>query len=257
MHLSVRTTRRSRRSASLPTAEPRLGLLRAFVTWMRRGRTEQRLDASTGSFRATDPQTVAAAYGAMSEDEFRVVNAMQAWFNQRAIPGVLRTLPRHRPWRIVDLGCGTGGSSAILLRCAPPASELLGYDLCDRNIARARLGTYRDAGGRAARAHFVCQSILDPLCTAGGDPLPPASVDLAHAAGVVGHHVCRRGLRTLAEELRRILAPDGIAVLDPGPRMPARDLVATMTEYGFGAEPCAWWASLVARFPRRFRRLSS
>lgn len=207
-----------------------LEVLGAFV---RQWRMERRLRRRDGSFRSTDLTRLRAAYGAMSADEFEEINGPQEWLNRFVIPRALRDQRSSGPWTIVDLGCGSGGSSTILARHAPAGSELIGYDMCARLLERAGQREYLDASGNRMRARFVCQSVTEKLRDADGRLLPDAVVDVANAAGVVGHHFSPRDLHVLAAELRRVLAPDGVAILDAGPKMPARDLIRSLARYGF------------------------
>src|SRR5690606_4674438 len=74
--------------------------------------------------------------------------------------------------------------------------------------------------------------ITEPLRDAFGIPLADASIDVAHAAGVVGHHLALGDVVRLAAELRRVLTPSGIAVLDAGPKLSAAGLAAVMSGFG-------------------------
>jgi SAM-dependent methyltransferase len=153
--------------------------------------------------------------------------------NEFVIPRAVARCPLARPWRIVDLGCGSGGSSAILARQAPPGSSLIGYDLSASLLETARRRVLVDRAGGPVRAEFVCQPITEPLRTAGGELLPARSVDIAHAAGIVGHDLREGDVEALARELRRVLAAGGLAILDSGPRLGPRALARTMRGAGF------------------------
>lgn len=206
------------------------------MTLLRHWLTGRRVRKRDGNLYTDDRRQLRSVYGRMSAREFEEVNGPQHWWNERAVPTVLRAQTLAAPWRIVDLGCGSGGSSELLLRHAPDGSSLIGYDLCASLLARARQRPWRRLAP-AADVQFVAQSITDRLRDPGGQPLADRSVDVAHAAGIVGHHLDHDDLRALAAELRRVVAPRGIAVLDAGPRMPARTLRATMADAGF--EPVA------------------
>ena len=223
---------------STQSPKPRSGVFRTVTTFVRHWLTDLRLKQRRTRFRSTDVTTVAHAYGDMSAREFEDLNGPQSWLNERVIPRVLQGRTNGRPWRLVDLGCGSGGSSSLLLRSAPAGSTLVGYDLCGELVDRARRRAWRDSAGAPTSARFVTQSIVDPLSDPDGGPLPGGSVDLAHAAGIVGHHLREDDVRALAAELRRVLAPDGYAVLDAGPKMPPRDLARLMAEAGFRQVDC-------------------
>jgi len=224
-------------------------------TFVRQWYAERRLRERDGSFRSTDPQTLLRTYGAMSVRDFEDVNGPQEWFNRHVIPRAVRGQSRARPWRIVDLGCGSGGSSGILLANAPAGSRLVGYDVCPTLLERARHRAYRDAGGTPVTARFVCQSITEPLRTEAGGRLPAGSIDLAHSAGVVGHHLSLAGVRALARELRRVLAPDGVAILDAGPRMTPDRLQRVLLDAGFVVAAKHRMVPFGPRVAMTFRRL--
>lgn len=207
--------------------------LQFFQAYFRHLAVDRRLRARRTSIRSTDPSVVEGAYRAMSVWEFDELNGPQEWFNAWVIPRALRFAPRGRPWRMVDLGCGSGGSSRILAQYAPPGSSLIGYDLCDSLLHRARQRRFVDAADQPLSVQFLRQSMLEPLAAPAGGLLPERSIDVAHAAGVVGHHLCAADVRRLAAELRRILAPDGIAILDAGPKLPPRELAALMAASRF------------------------
>lgn len=230
------------------------GLWSLFGAWLRLRRTERLLRAQGRSIRSTDPAAVRAAYAALSPTQFADLNGPQRWLNARLLPRVLRRLPATRPWRLLDLGCGDGASSQRLLELAPRGSSLLGVELSAPLVAEARGRAYRDRAGRTARAEFVCQSLLEPLRGSDGRTLPAQSVDVAHAAGLVGHHFTERDLRHLAAELRRVLArPDGFAILDAGPALRADRLTQVLAEAGFRRVACHRVVPFAARAALVFR----
>src|SRR5688572_28500143 len=83
------------------------------VCW-RQWRTERALARRGIRFRTTDPAAVTAAYAAMSAEEFGAINGRQDWANWRTIPRALSGHVPDRPLRVLDLGCGTGTSTAVL-----------------------------------------------------------------------------------------------------------------------------------------------
>lgn len=202
------------------------------VCW-RQWRAERKLARRGIAFRTTDVQSAGAAYAAMTEAEFEAVNGRQDWANWRTIPRSLTGLLPNRPLRIVDLGCGTGGSTRVLAFYAPAGSNITGYELAPPMVDVALTRTYLHHSGEAADVDFVCQGVAQRLCSADGRPLESGIVDLANASGVVGHHLNRESVRTLAGELRRVLPPGGLAALDVGPALSAADLTAAMSTAGF------------------------
>lgn len=207
-----------------------IGLARAFLAqW----RCERLLRRRATRFRTTGEGAVRAAYDSMSPREFEAVNATQHWFNCWNIPRSLAGLIPQRPLLVVDLGCGTGGSTAVLAWRVPPGSRVIGFDLSPRLLEAARRRTYRHSSGSVAQVDFRCQSITSTLRYASGEPLASGSVDLAHASGVVGHHLDHKAASALAAELRRVVRADGAVVLDAGPRLDRRTLSRILAEHGF------------------------
>ena len=54
-----------------------------------------------------------------------------------------------------------------------------------------------------------------------------------NSSGIVGHHLSTETARPLVAELRRVLVPGGLAVLDDGPTLPAAALVGLLQTSGF------------------------
>ena len=203
-----------------------------WVAVARLFRQRRREHARGSDFRTTSPDEVKSAYGSMSEREFADINAPQDWINRRVIPHLVRLLDRPGPWRIVDLGCGTGGSTRILAHLAPTGSTIDAYDLAEDLLVHARRHLYVNARGDQVTTSFHCQSIAIEL-RAGNKPIPPRSVDLAHSAGVVGHHLDSEATDRMLQELARILADGGYALLDSGPRLRGRQLSRLARRLGF------------------------
>jgi SAM-dependent methyltransferase len=207
--------------------------------------TERNLRKRHLSYRTTQVARVAEAYGSMTEDEFDAINGPQEWQNRHFIPRVIQSLRLTEALIAVDLGCGSGQSSQVLASQLPAGSTLLGYDICDRLLGRAAHRTYRDVAGAPLKAHFMNQSITQPLHSPEGRLLDDESVGLVHASGVVGHHLVEADVRALVAEIVRRLTPKGWVVLDAGPTMPRDRLQEVLAAHGFAlrqtlrAVPCA------------------
>jgi SAM-dependent methyltransferase len=212
------------------------------VCW-RQWRTERALARRGVRFRATDPAAVAGAYAAMSDREFDAVNGRQDWANWRTIPRALSGHLPDRPLRVADLGCGTGSSTSVLAFYCPEGSRLTGYELVLALVEVARGRPYPHRGGRPALVEFVCQGVTEPLRQPGGAPVPERTLDLVNASGVVGHHLDPDTVGPLVAELRRVLAPGGVAMLDVGPTLRAAELTRAMTAAGFTrlGRWRSWW----------------
>lgn len=204
----------------------------AAVCW-RQWRTERALTRRGLHFRTTDPARLLAAYESMNQDEFEAINSRQDWANWRTIPRSLSGHVPNRPLTVLDLGCGTGGSTRVLAYWTPPGSRILGYELAAPLVAIARQRTYLHRNGQQADVVFRCQGVTEMFRGPDEEPLTAQSVDVVNASGVVGHHLNRESLRPLVEELQRVLRPDGVALLDVGPTLTDAALSEVLAEGGF------------------------
>jgi SAM-dependent methyltransferase len=204
------------------------------VCW-RWWRTERRLARRGIRFRSTDVNAVVAAYAAMSEKEFEAINGLQAWANWRTIPRALSGHVPDRPLRVLDLGCGSGDSTRVLAFYCPAGSRITGYEFAQPLVEFARGRNYRHRSGGPADVTFCCQGVTEPLREPDGQAIADQSVDLVNASGVVGHHLSRETVAPLVAELKRVLVPDGTAMLDVGPTLRARELREVMEANGFRA----------------------
>jgi SAM-dependent methyltransferase len=204
------------------------------VCW-RQWRAERALARRGVHFRTTDVEALRAAYAAMTEREFEAINGRQDWANWRTIPRCLSGRVPDRPLRVLDLGCGTGGSTRVLAFCCPKGSHVTGYELAAPLVEVARRRTYRHHSGRPARVTFCCQGVTEELREPDGTPVPAGSVDVVNASGVVGHHLTAATVGPLIAELKRVLRPGGLAALDVGPTLRGRELTGLMTAAGFRA----------------------
>jgi SAM-dependent methyltransferase len=184
-------------------------------------------------FRSTQPQTVAAAYQAMTAQEFDAVNGRQDWANWRTIPRCLSGHVPDRPLHILDLGCGTGSSTRVLAFCVPPGSQVLGYELVQPVCAVASRRVYWNRSGLDVKVEFRCQGVTETFRALDGAPLPDRSIDVVSASGVVGHHLNEKTVRPLLAEVNRVLAPEGIAMLDVGPSLKEPALSSLMNAVGY------------------------
>ena len=207
------------------------------VIW-RQWRTERALTKRGVRFRSCDPAEVEAAYAAMTAAEFDAINGRQAWANWRTIPASLdgllpRSFPGGGPLRAVDLGCGTGGSTAVLAWCLPGGGEIVGIEFAAPLARVARGRDYPNRTGRRCSVRFAVGSARGPFTTSSGATLADASVDLVNASGVVGHHLEGEDLAACLDETARVLRPGGVAALDPGPTASAATLAAGLEARGF------------------------
>jgi SAM-dependent methyltransferase len=202
------------------------------VCW-RQWQTERQLRRRGIHFRATDPDRVAAAYAAMSPAEFDAINGRQDWANWRTIPRALRGHVPNRPLNVLDLGCGSGGSTQVLAYYCPVGSHITGYEFASPLLEYARRRRYRHRSGRPAQVSFVCQGITETLHDRSGAALRSRSVDVINASGIIGQHLNRQTVIPLLAETRRVLKPAGLALFDAGPTLRPSVLRTLMGWAGF------------------------
>jgi SAM-dependent methyltransferase len=169
----------------------------------------------------------------MSVPEFDAINGRQDWANWRTIPRALSGRVPDRPLCVLDLGCGTGGSTRVLAFCCPLGSQITGYEFAAPLLDVARRRSYVHRSGEAARVTFRCQAVTEPFRQSDDTLVPDASVDVVNASGVVGHHLRPDTVGPLIAELRRVLVPGGLALLDVGPTLGAAELIPLLTTAGF------------------------
>jgi SAM-dependent methyltransferase len=156
------------------------------------------------------------AYRRMSTDEFKGINARQNWANWRTIPRNLSGRLPNTPVTIVDLCCGIGQSTQVLAYYAASGSEIIGFEFNPEFVALARKREFLDEHGRMARVKFRTQSVLDTFCWRDRQPIEDNRIDLVNSSGAVGCHFDLDATRTLATEIRRVLKPGGLAMIDAG-----------------------------------------
>lgn len=182
-------------------------------------------------FRTERNPDAGRAYDGMSVPEFEAVNARQRWANWRTIPRNLDGRLPDAPVRALDLCCGTGRSTQVLAWCLPAGSEILGLELCPRLGRAAAERDYRRRDGAPARVRVRVQSVLETFRGADGAALPDASAGLVNSSGALGLHFDDRALGRVADEIRRVLKPGGLATIDTGGRGAAFERLAVV----FGA----------------------
>ncbi len=202
------------------------------VVW-RQWRTERALTKRGIHFRATSPAQVAAAYAAMSQEEFDAVNGRQEWANWRTIPRALSGHVPDEPLRVLDLGCGTGSSTRVLAHYCPLGSRISGYEIAEPLLLYARRRTYLHRSGAVASVEFISQGVTEKLRERDGIAIAGESVDLINASGVVGHHLTPATFPDLLAEIVRVLTPAGVAMLDVGPTLTGPVLQSLMAAAHF------------------------
>ncbi|MCB9896494.1 MAG: methyltransferase domain-containing protein [Planctomycetes bacterium] len=98
--------------------------------------------------------------------------------------------------RVLDVGCGAGVGTRMLLRAG--ASDVVGVDLRPEALELARADDPRDDDA------YVLHDLNERL------PFPDGSFDVVVALEVLEHV---REQQQLVDEIRRVLSPDGVAVV--------------------------------------------
>lgn len=118
---------------------------------------------------------------------------------------IVKLLSRHeRPIaRFLDLGCGAGAVSELVLACLPNAEGVL-VDFSEPMLARAGI----NLAGCAGRWQAIAGDLNDP---AWRDALPAGRYD-AIVSGLAIHHLPGERKRALFAEAFALLEPGGIFV---------------------------------------------
>src|SRR5262249_51148609 len=117
---------------------------------LRQWRAERALARRGIHFRSVDPAAVAGAYAGVQAAGFDAINGRQDWANWRTIPRALSGHVPDRPLTVVDLGCGTGGSTRVLAFYCPLESRIIAYEVAEPLLAVARRRSYRQRSGKLA-----------------------------------------------------------------------------------------------------------
>ncbi len=150
----------------------------------------------------------------------RVLNALAA----RALAAAIARLPAGRRLRVLEIGAGTGGTTAGLLPLLPAAQTE--YDFTDLSPA------FLERAREAFRAYpFVRYRLLDVERPPEEQGFEPGAYDVVVAANVLH---ATRDLGDAAAHARRLLAPGGLLLLVES-TAPQRfiDLVFGLTD--------GWW----------------
>lgn len=155
-------------------------------------------------------------YLAMHASNVALTGEDPEYFSRYKIEEIVRLYTRRglpMPRRILDFGCGIGGSIPHL-RSAFPDAEITGLDVSERSLEIAK-GRFPDAAKFALYEGDEIQ-------------LPPGSFDLVFSACVF-HHIEAAEHDRILRQLRRLTAPQGaLIIFEHNPINPVtRYIVAT------------------------------
>jgi SAM-dependent methyltransferase len=157
---------------------------------------------------AGDDET--AALPGEVDDRYVARELERVALHQRSLTPLLETTV-GRAARVLDFGCGTGGTTVALALSALAPSRVVGVDANPWSVAAAEV---RARGHGLADAGFVH--------TAAGDELPFAdgSFDLVTAVSVLEFIPDAAARDATVERLRRLVAPGGhLYIATPWPRV--------------------------------------
>ncbi|KAI1426474.1 putative methyltransferase [Xylaria sp. FL1777] len=120
-------------------------------------------------------------------------------------PRFLTSIKSPKPWRVVDLGCGTGRNTALLLGI--PESEIIALDASKGmlEVAKTRLVNSNSASESSLRF-----DIFDMLATSA----PPASVEPHTADAIISTLVVEHiPLPSFFMHISQLLRPGGVLLL--------------------------------------------
>lgn len=148
-----------------------------------------------------DPQfdSYAHSYNDLHKESVKASGEEPEYFAAYKIAYLVRTLGARtleQELRILDFGCGIGGSIPHLLRAFPEA-KILGTDVSSESVDIARLSN------PTAAFDIISGDIL---------PYRDASIDVAMAACVY-HHISPNARLAWTKELHRVLKPGGHAFI--------------------------------------------
>ncbi|XXG98595.1 hypothetical protein Hte_004920 [Hypoxylon texense] len=172
-------------------------------------------DPSLSSVRYLPTNEAYNRWAAVYDTDGNFLQALDTIELKTLFPQFLRSITSPKPWRIVDLGCGTGRNTALLLT-VPDIEEAIALDSSEGmlEVARSRLLQQADDGASPSdrapprTTPKLRLEVFDMLAS----PSPPASAQQVDAviSTLVVEHV---PLSTFFSQVAQILKPGGVLLL--------------------------------------------
>lgn len=165
--------------------------------------TVQRTDTSTRYLSATT--TLYDLWAGIYDTDGNFLQAMDTIEMKTLFPRMLSEITTPPPWKIVDLGCGTGRNTAALLNI--PGAEVVGLDASSKmlDVARQRLQNDKLPRAEGNNLHL---DIID-LIESSDPPEIALNADAVVSTLVLEHIPCD----VFFKHVSRILKPGGILLL--------------------------------------------
>ncbi|KAI1460445.1 S-adenosyl-L-methionine-dependent methyltransferase [Annulohypoxylon moriforme] len=150
-------------------------------------------------------------WAAVYDTDGNFLQALDTIELETLFPRFLRSITSPRPWRIVDLGCGTGRNTTLLL-AAPEIEEVIALDSSKGMLEVARLRLSQAADGLSQGPTRVTPKlhleVFDMLAS------PPVPKSAQQADGVISTLVVEHvPLPTFFSQVSQILRPGGMLLL--------------------------------------------
>ena len=159
--------------------------------------------------RFLDPTSAYDLWSEVYDIDGNFLQALDTIEMRTLLPKVLSCMFSSPPWKIVDLGCGTGRNMTRLLDI--PASTVIGLDASSKmlEIARSRIDEHVTQTSKGSEAAQVAQ--LKHYNLLESDHIPPCALNAdALISTLVLEHV---PLPTFFEKASQILKPNGVALV--------------------------------------------
>ena len=161
------------------------------------------------SIRFLEPTSAYDLWSQVYDTDGNFLQALDTIEMQTLLPKMLSRMSSDPPWKIVDLGCGTGRSMTALLEI--PACTVIGLDASPKmlEIARSRIDDFMARIGRTSDTAIGVQ--LELYKMSGSCHVPSCALNAdALVSTLVMEHI---PLSTFFEKASQLLKPNGLALV--------------------------------------------